>query len=102
GLLPASERQSGRRVYGEETLDRLALIQFARACGFSLEEVSVLLGMGQQGGRSSERLRRLAARKIGEVDAQIARAQGMRRMLEAALGCECVTAEQCGRIIRSK
>jgi MerR family transcriptional regulator, redox-sensitive transcriptional activator SoxR len=102
GLLPPTERVSGRRVYGERILDRVVFIQFAQECGFSLNEVAVLLGMGQSSGRSSERLRKLAARKIDEVNAQIERAQGMKRMLEAALNCECVTADQCGKIIRVK
>jgi hypothetical protein len=59
--------------------------------------------MGQpSAGRSSERLRMLAAKKIQEIDAHIAQAQGMKRMLEATLGCQCVTADECGKIIRAQ
>lgn len=39
----------------------------------------------------------LAARKLPEVDALIARAERMKRLLEAGLRCECLTLEDCAR-----
>lgn len=103
GLLPPADRVGGKRVYGGDVLDRVTFIQFAQQCGFNLDEVATLLGMGQPTtSRSAERLRKLAALKLAEIEAQMARALGMRRMLEAVLGCECLTADQCGRKIRTK
>ena len=47
---------------------------------------------------ASERWRTLAAAKLAEVDAVIARAQGMRRVLEQALRCGCLRLEDCAAL----
>jgi hypothetical protein len=41
----------------------------------------------------------LAARKLPEVEALIARAQGMKRLLEEALTCGCLTLDACARTL---
>lgn len=102
GLLPVSTRVGGRRVYGEEALDRIAFVQFARACGFRLDEIAVLLDSGTESGPVAQRWRELAAEKMAEMDRVIAQAQGMKRFLQATLECKCVSADECGRIVRSK
>jgi DNA-binding transcriptional MerR regulator len=38
GLIPRADRQGGRRVYGEDVLDRLALIRVAKAAGFRVAD----------------------------------------------------------------
>jgi DNA-binding transcriptional MerR regulator len=43
GLIPAGERSGGKRVYGDELLDRLALIRVAKTAGFRLTEIRTLL-----------------------------------------------------------
>ena len=101
GLLPAPERHGGRRVYREDALDRIAFIRFAQVCGFQLDEIGVLLRVDKQQTTLSARLRNLATKKMKEVDELIATAQGMKRFLEATLACRCITAEECGRIVRS-
>jgi MerR family redox-sensitive transcriptional activator SoxR len=100
GLLVAPGRSGGKRVYGEQALDRIAFIQFARACGFRLEEIAVLLEGEDETGSISSRWRQLATDKLQEMDEIIARAEGMKRYLSAALTCECAGADMCGRIIR--
>ena len=97
GLLPAPARTNGRRRYGEETLDRLRVIGFARAAGFSLREIRQLFA----GKPYSRRLRDLATGKIDELEGTITRARAMQSLLRAALRCECLTIEECGRRIRS-
>ena len=97
GLLPAPERKNGRRRYDEETLDRLRVIAFARAAGFSLREIRQLFA----GKPYSRRLRDLATGKIDELEGTIARARAMQSLLRAALRCDCLTIEECGRRIRS-
>src|SRR5262245_42668823 len=99
GLLPAPMRQSGRRLYGDAALDRIAFIQFARACGFRLDEIAVLLGNGSD--KLSARWRKLAVRKLAELDEMFANAEGMKRYLATAMECECIGADACGRLVRA-
>jgi MerR family transcriptional regulator, redox-sensitive transcriptional activator SoxR len=102
GLLPAPSRNGGKRLYGDEALDRISFIQFARACGFRLDEIAVLLKASGDKTPVSKRWRQLAAKKLEEMDDVIARAEGMKRFLAAALTCECVGADACGRIVRTQ
>lgn len=99
GLLPAPARESGRRVYGEAALDRIAFIQFARACGFRLDEIAVLLGNGRD--KVSARWRKLAVAKMAELDALIANAHGMQQYLTQVMACDCIGTDECGRLLRA-
>lgn len=99
GLLPKAERTSGQRRFGEETVRRLEIIHVAKRAGFSLDEVGVLLTSIDEGAPAHERLRTLAARKLPEVDALIARAQAMREWLTAASDCGCDSLESCALFI---
>src|SRR5262245_17222541 len=99
GLLPAPVRKSGRRVYGDAALDRIAFIQFARACGFRLDEIAILLGHGRD--KVSARWRKLAVSKMAELDALIANAQGMKQYLAQVMACNCIAADECGRLVRA-
>jgi MerR family redox-sensitive transcriptional activator SoxR len=96
GLLPEAERVSGQRRFGEETVQRLGMIDIAKQAGFSLNEVRFLLTSIDEGACAHERLQRLAARKLPEVVAMIERAERMRDWLTAARGCGCEDLESCG------
>ena len=99
GMLPSPERTNGRRRYdGEvlrEVLDRLAIIRIAQQAGFTISEVQTLLDGFSEDTPPSERWRVLAREKLPEIEAQIRRAQGMRRLLEQGLECECLRIEDC-------
>jgi hypothetical protein len=43
----------------------------------------------------------LAAQKLAEEEALITRAQGMKRLLEEALTCDCLTLDACARTLPS-
>jgi MerR family redox-sensitive transcriptional activator SoxR len=101
GLMPPPARQGGKRLYGEQALDRVAFIQFARACGFRLDEIAILLRATGDNTPVSARWRRLATTKLRELDELIASAEGMKRFLGSALTCQCVGADACGRIVRT-
>lgn len=101
GLLPAAERVSGRRMYGEGVLRRLTAIRVAREAGFTIAEVRTLLGDVDEETPVSARWRELAERKLGDVEALIERAQGMKRLLEEGLQCGCVSFDDCGLMQRS-
>jgi MerR family redox-sensitive transcriptional activator SoxR len=95
GVLPAPERESGRRRYTEETVRRLHVIEVAKRAGFTLDEARVLLATQDDGTPASEQIRELALRKLPDVDALIARAQAMRDWLQTATGCNCDTLDVC-------
>jgi DNA-binding transcriptional MerR regulator len=68
----------------------LAVIDTAQSAGLSLDEIRLLLG-----DPNGKRLRAIAERKLPELDAQIERAQNVRRWLAAAAACECPDLDDC-------
>ncbi len=95
-LLPEPERRSGQRRYTRETVRRLGVIDVAKRAGFSLDDARLLLAAGDDRRPAHEQVRRLARRRLPEVDDLIERAEAMRRWLIAASGCDCQTLEVCG------
>jgi MerR family transcriptional regulator, redox-sensitive transcriptional activator SoxR len=95
GILPAPARESGRRRYGSDAVRRLEVLQVAKRAGFSLDEARVLLAGADAGSPASASLRELAARKLPEVEALIARAQSMRNWLLIASDCTCASFDVC-------
>src|SRR3954471_11998802 len=93
GLLPEPERVSGQRRYDESVLRRLAVIDVAQRAGLSLVEIRELVEHGSD--PMNDRLRALAARRLPEIDALIARAERVRSWLQAATACSCETIEEC-------
>ena len=94
GLLPEPERVSGQRVYNPSILRRLALIDVSQRAGLSLDEIRELVDAGSA--PVSEQLQEIAAKKLPEVEALIARAEAMRAWLKTAQGCGCETIDECG------
>ena len=95
GLLPKPLRTSGRRRYNAAILDRMAVLEHAKACGFTLTEIGILFN---DQGRHSMKWRRLAEKKVAELDATLERITAMKDLLSRS--CECATADECGRCIR--
>jgi DNA-binding transcriptional MerR regulator len=93
GLLPEPERAGGKRRYSEEVFRRLAIIDAAQRVGFTLEEISDLLGSRDQ--PAHERLRQLALLKLPELDDLIARATSVRRALKMCSKCSCESIDVC-------
>ena len=101
GLLPKPIRVGGKRRYGGDVLDRLALIALAKDAGFTVKEIRQLVSDFAPDSGPAERWRRLATRKLAELDEQAARLRRMRRVLRLALDCGCVDLEECAPILRS-
>ena len=99
GLLPPAKRISGRRRYTEQDLVRLAMIRTAKEAGFTLSEVKTLLGGFSDREPPSSRWRAMARRKLPEVEALLARAQKMKRLLEDGLNCHCLRLEECALLV---
>jgi MerR family redox-sensitive transcriptional activator SoxR len=93
GVLPAAERVSGMRRYTPDVVRRLGIIDVAQRGGFTLEEIRELLRTDN--GPADERLRRLAERKLPDIDELIKRANAVRRWLEMTSACECETLDVC-------
>jgi DNA-binding transcriptional MerR regulator len=95
GLLPEPERVGGKRRYDEDAVDRLGTIEVAKQAGFSLDEIRLLLDSVDRGDPAHEQLRLLAARKLPELEALIARSEAMRDWLTVARDCRCDSLEGC-------
>jgi MerR family redox-sensitive transcriptional activator SoxR len=100
GVLPEPARVSGQRRYGAEAVRRLEVLEVAKRAGFTLDEARLLLQRGEAGSPAFEALRELAARKLPEVDALIARAQEMRAWLVTASDCSCSSLDVCALFAR--
>jgi MerR family redox-sensitive transcriptional activator SoxR len=100
GLIPKVPRLSGRRCYDDRALERLAMVRFAKHVGFSIAEIKVLLG-GVEGRPPTERWRKLAAAKVAQVDAFVAQARTIRKMLAETLAFQCPKLVERGRALPS-
>ena len=98
GVLPEPERVGGRRRYEPDVLARLAVVRMAQDAGFTVAEIRELCEGYPRGTSASARWRSLAGRKLDEMDAVIARAQRMRRVLEESLRCDCLALDECAAI----
>lgn len=83
GLIPSATRKdSGYRLYVESDVHRLRFIHRARELGFSVERIRDLLRLWNDRKRPSREVKKLAAQHIAELEAQIARMQGLRDTLK--------------------
>ncbi len=94
-VLPEPERVAGQRRYGPEALRLLATVGAAQRAGLSLTEIRELLNASRTSTPISEHLRALAIRKLPEVDALIEHSHAIKRWLQAATTCECLTLDDC-------
>jgi DNA-binding transcriptional MerR regulator len=100
GLIPKADRRGGKRVYGDEILDRMTLIGVAKAAGFTVAEIRRLLSGFTHRTPPGQRWRKLADRKMAELAARADEIERMRRVLEAVTRCECPTFEACSQAMR--
>jgi len=96
GLLPRAAREGGKRIYADSILERLEVIEFAKECGFRLEEIRRLLH-GAPGERVSARWQTLVRDKLQELKAQQERIAVMQSLLKRAGKCQCLDVSECGR-----
>ena len=102
GLLLPAERVNGQRRYDEESMKRLTVIQIAKEAGFTLKEIDTLLSGFSDDTPPSRRWKTLASSKLIEIDALIAKAQGMKMVLEEGLNCDCLSLNVCAHFIREE
>lgn len=97
GVLPKPVRVSGKRVYDRAILEKLAVVERAKGCRFSLAEIRLLLFGFRADTPPSERWRMLANRKIAELDELSRKIEATRELLQRP--CACQDLSECGRRI---
>src|SRR5579864_3066507 len=100
GLLSIPNRVCGQRRYSEDSIHRLLLVRFASHMGFSLGEIRIFLAGLRESSPVGPRWRKLAHRKIKEVNASIQRSRQLRSLLEYLLQCNCGSAKACVELLR--
>jgi MerR family redox-sensitive transcriptional activator SoxR len=97
GLLPRPARIGGKRRYDPAILEKLAVVERAKACGFSLAETRQLFYGFREDTPPSQRWQALARKKIAELDELARKIAATRDMLQRP--CECRDLAECGRRI---
>jgi MerR family transcriptional regulator, redox-sensitive transcriptional activator SoxR len=95
GLLKQPLRKNGRRVYSDGILHQLVIIEFAKQTGFTLSETKLLLHGFPESTPASARWKKMANKKIRELNVALAKTKAMRDMLEAITSCRCRKLDQC-------
>jgi MerR family redox-sensitive transcriptional activator SoxR len=102
GLIPKPLRSGGQRRYDPTILERLALLEFAKRCGFTLAEARHLFEDFPAEAPLSQRLQNTARRKLAELETLAQRIALMKERLERAQACQCSDLRECGRRILAK
>ena len=97
GLIPPAQRTfAGYRLYAEADLHRLRFIRRARALGFPMKQVALLLDLWNDRHRASAEVKALALEHAAELSARIADMQAMQRALETlARNCHGDARPEC-------
>ncbi|MFI5056587.1 MAG: MerR family transcriptional regulator [Candidatus Acidiferrales bacterium] len=95
GLLAAPHRVGGQRRYPGDALDRVLLIRFAGEMGFSLGEIKLFLHGLRESVPVGPRWKKLAHRKIREVEENVKRSLLLKSLLENLLHCRCASLQMC-------
>ena len=88
GLLGAVARtDSGYRLYSPADVHTLRFIKRCRDLGFSMAEISELVGLWQNRRRASSSVKRIAQKHVDELTQRIEAMQSMQRTLSGLLSC---------------
>jgi len=95
GLLPAPYRTGGQRRFPEDAVHRVLLIRYAGDMGFSLAEIKLFLSGLRDASPVGARWKKLAHRKIKDVDRTIESSLRLKSLLEHLLRCKCASLQVC-------
>ncbi|HEX4545718.1 MAG TPA: MerR family transcriptional regulator [Candidatus Acidoferrum sp.] len=95
GLLALPHRVNGQRRYPSDALHRVLLIRFASDMGFTLIEIKLFLNGLSDKAPVGPRWKKLAARKLVEVEQNISRSLRLKTLLEGLMHCHCASLQQC-------
>jgi DNA-binding transcriptional MerR regulator len=85
----------GQRRYPSDAVDRVLLIRFAGDMGFTLAEIKLFLDGLRDNAPVGPRWRKLAFRKIEQVDDAIQRSRRLKSLLQHLLRCQCPSLQVC-------
>ncbi|MBT3553440.1 MAG: Cu(I)-responsive transcriptional regulator [Rhodospirillaceae bacterium] len=97
GLIPEPPRKpSGYRDYGDSDVEVLRFVSKARLLGFPLKDVTQLLSLWQDRGRSSAEVKALTESHITDIEQRIEELQSVRRtLLDLSRRCHGDTRPDC-------
>ncbi len=97
GLLAAPPRtESGRRLYSDSDMRRLAFIRHARALGFELGDIRSLLDLDDHPDRPCNEADLITRAHLKDVEARLAQLMSLRtELLRMVSACEGGTAARC-------
>jgi MerR family transcriptional regulator, redox-sensitive transcriptional activator SoxR len=95
GILKPPHRVGGQRRYPSDALDRVLMIRFATEMDFSLAEVKIFLAGLRDTAPVAPRWKKLATRKVEQVDHAIKRYRQLKSLLEHLLNCRCPSLQIC-------
>lgn len=99
-LQPVSRKESGYRLYNEESLKRLTFIRHAKELGFSLKEINDLLSLRIRSVQSCEKVRGKAQGKLKEIQKKITHLKQLEKtLLELISDCEKRVVSDCCPIL---
>lgn len=99
-LKPVGRRDSGYRIYNEDSLRRLHFIRQAKELGFSLEEIQSLLKLRVRSVEGCTQVRSRAESKLKDVQLKIAQLRKLERNLMGLISdCENRVVSDCCPII---
>lgn len=81
GLVTPARAPNGYRNYRDRDVHMLRFLQRSRSLGFSIEEARRLLALYADEHRKSEDVKRLASRRMAEIDRKIAELMSLKRVL---------------------
>jgi MerR family redox-sensitive transcriptional activator SoxR len=96
-LLPKPARASGQRRYSAAVLEQVALLGYAKRCGFTLAEMRALFDGFRDAAPLGVRMRAPARKKIAELDALAEKVAKIRESLVRVQECRCADLQECGR-----
>ncbi|MFY0616796.1 Cu(I)-responsive transcriptional regulator [Shimia sp.] len=83
GLVNAPSRSEvGYRTYDDASVRKLAFVRRSREFGFSIDECRELLGLYQDGDRTSAEVKRIASKKLQEIEDKQRELQSLHDELE--------------------
>jgi MerR family redox-sensitive transcriptional activator SoxR len=95
GLLAAPHRVGGQRRYPGDAVHRVLLICFASDMGFTLGEIKIFLNGLRNNAPVGPRWRKLAHRKIAEVERTVKRSLLLKSLFQHLLQCRCASLQMC-------
>lgn len=88
GLIPPADRTgAGYRAYSQADVHRLRFIRRARDLGFSVAEITDLLGLWNDTSRHSADVKRLAEQHIADLEQRIENMRQMADTLKSLISC---------------